>query len=151
MTTTETETRTTEVFRVYIKASPEAIWQAITSEEWNGRYGYHAAAQYDLKPGGKYECFATDEMKEYSPGMPDVIVDGEVIEVDPPNRLVQTYRMHFEGDNLSRLTVTHDVTDAPVMAATIVADGALNEGGGGWAWIISDLKTLLETGEANEL
>ena len=44
MTTTETETRTTEVFRVYIKASPEAIWQAITSEEWNGRYGYHAAA-----------------------------------------------------------------------------------------------------------
>ena len=101
--------------------------------------------------------------------MPDVIVDGEVVEVDPPNRLVQTYRMHFdpsqveegfttvtweiraEGDNLSRLTVTHDVTDAPVMAATIVADGALNEGGGGWAWIISDLKTLLETGKPNEL
>ena len=168
-TTTDTGTRTTEVFRVYIKATAEAIWEAITSEEWNGRYGYHAAARYDLTPGGKYECFASDDMKQFAPEMPDVIVDGEVVEVDPPHRLVQTYRMHFdpsqveegfttvtweiraEGENLCRLTVTHDVTGAPVMAGTITADGALQEGGGGWAWILSDLKTLLETGSANEL
>ncbi len=168
-TTTDAATRTTEVFRVYIKATPEAIWEGITSPEWNGRYGYHVAATYDLTPGGRYECRASDEMKQYMPDMPDVIVDGEVIEADPPHRLVQTYRMHFEpaqteegfttvtweiraeGDNLCRLTVTHDVTDAPVMAGTITADGALQEGGGGWAWILSDLKTLLETGEANEL
>ena len=84
-----------------------------------------------MTPGGRYECRASDEMKEYMPDMPDVIVDGEVVEVDPPNRLVQTYRMHFEpaqteegfttvtweihaeSDDLCRLTVTHDVTDAP--------------------------------------
>ncbi len=47
-TTTDTGTRTTQVFHVYIKATPEAIWEAITSEAWNGRYGYHAAARYDL-------------------------------------------------------------------------------------------------------
>ena len=82
---------------------------------------------------------------------PAIVVDGEVVEVDPPHRLVQTYRMHFdpsqveegfttvtweitaEGDNLSRLTVTHDVTDAPVMAGTFTADPALQEGGGAWA------------------
>ena len=169
MTTTETETRTTEVFRIYIKATPEAIWEAITSKEWNGRYGYHAAAEYDLKPGGTYQCFASDEMKQYSPDMADVIVDGEVLEVDRPNRLVQSYRMHFdpaqveegfttvtweikaESDNLSQLTVTHDVTDAPLMAGLIVSSGPLGEGGGGWAWIISDLKSLLESGEALEL
>ncbi len=168
-TTTDTSTRTTEVFRVYIKATPEAIWEAITSRDWNGRYGYHAAGEYDLKPGGAYQCFATDEMKQFAPDMPDVIVDGEVLEVDPPNRLVQTYRFHFEpsqveegfttvtweikpeSDKLCQLTVTHDVTDAPLMAGQIVAAGPLREGGGGWAWILSDLKTLLETGEANEL
>ena len=55
MTTTETETTvTTQVYRVYIKAPPEEIWEAITVPEWNGRYGYRAAAQYDLQPGGAY-------------------------------------------------------------------------------------------------
>jgi uncharacterized protein YndB with AHSA1/START domain len=168
MTTTETETRTTEVFRIYIKATPEAIWEAITSKEWNGRYGYHAPAEYDLKPGGPYRCFATDEMKRYG-NTPDVVVDGDVLEADPPNRLVQTWRMHFEpamveegfttvtwdiraeSDKLCQLTVTHDVTDAPIMAHQITADGPLGEGGGGWAWIISDLKSLLESGNALEL
>lgn len=168
-TTTETGTRTTEVFRIYIKATPEATWEAVTSKEWNGRYGYHAAAEYDLTPGGAYRCFASEEMKTFAPDMPDVIVDGEVLESDPPNRLVQTWRMHFdpaqveegfttltweihaEGDNLCQLTVTHDVTDAPLMAGMIVSSDALGEGGGGWAWIISDLKSLLESGEALEL
>ena len=52
-TTTETAV-TTQVHRVYINATPEAIWEAITSPEWTAKYGYHAIAEYDLKPGGKY-------------------------------------------------------------------------------------------------
>ena len=61
-TTTETAV-TTQVHRVYINATPEAIWEAITSPEWTAKYGYHASAEYDLKPGGKYRAVATPEMQ----------------------------------------------------------------------------------------
>src|SRR5690606_35218433 len=82
----------THVYRVYIKATPEQIWEAITSPEWNYRYGFGAVSKFDLRPGGKFQAFASDEMKAYDPNSPDVMVDGEVIEVDPPRLLVQTYR-----------------------------------------------------------
>ncbi len=105
---------------------------------------------------------ATAEM--LAVGCPDVVVDGEVVEVDPPRRLVHTYRFKFDADQvaegfrtvtwdlheesggITRLTVSHDVEDAPIAAANIAGDGDLGEGGGGWSWILSDLKTLLETG-----
>ena len=62
--TTETETRvTTQVFRVYIKATPEAIWDAITNPEWNERYGYPGRGDYELRPGGSYRATATPEMR----------------------------------------------------------------------------------------
>jgi uncharacterized protein YndB with AHSA1/START domain len=171
MTTTETA-RTTQVHRVYIKATPERIWQAITDPEWNGRYGYGAAAQYELRPGGGYVSHASEQMKQAAAAMgwelPEVIVDGEVQEVDPPRRLVQTWRMlmdptaaaegfsrltwEIEGpgdDGVCRLTVTHELTGMPSLAAMTSGDNAFGEmGGGGWPWILSDLKTLLETGEA---
>lgn len=155
---------TTQVFRIYIKASPEAIWEAITSPDWNARYGYHTPGEYDLRPGGAYRSFATEEMKAIG-DTPDVIVDGEVQHADPPHKLVQTWRFLFtpemeaegfttvtwdiqpQSDQLTKLTVTHDVTDAPVTAHTIAGD----EGGGGWPWILSDLKSLLESGAALEL
>ena len=171
-TTTEsqagTETATVQVFRVYIKATPEAIWEAITSADWNGKYGYHAAATYELKPGGKYQSKATPEMLEF--GSPEIVVDGEVIESDPPRKLVQTWKMHFspeltaepyttltydiepEGDNITRVTVTHDVTGAPIHEHQITPGAPkLVEGGGGWAWVLSDLKSLLEGGSSLEM
>ena len=52
--TTTTSTRTTQVFRVYIKASPERVWEAITSPEWNVKYGYPGHTEYDLRPGGAW-------------------------------------------------------------------------------------------------
>ena len=88
---TQTETAvTTQVFRVYIKASPEAIWDAITKPEWTERYGYRGRAEYELRPGGSYKGFATADM--LAMGTPEVVVDGEVVEADPPRRLVQTWR-----------------------------------------------------------
>jgi uncharacterized protein YndB with AHSA1/START domain len=159
--TSTTQTKT-QMFRVYIRATPEAIWEAITTPEWTARYGYQAAATYDLRPGGAYTVAATEEMRSF--GMAEVVVDGEVMEVDPPNRLVQTYRfkfmpdqieegfrtvtwdIHAEAGGVTRLTVTHDVTDAPIAESMITSDGDLGEGGGGWSWILSDLKSLLETG-----
>jgi uncharacterized protein YndB with AHSA1/START domain len=99
-------------------------------------------------------------------GAPEVLIDGEVLECDPPTRLVQTWRAFFtpetaaegftrltweldeEQPGVTRLTVTHDVANAPHVAAATTNDAKLHEGGGGWAWILSDLKTFLETGSA---
>jgi uncharacterized protein YndB with AHSA1/START domain len=153
---------TTQVYRVYIKATPEAIWEAITTPEWSRRYGYGGDAEFDLRPGGAYRGLTSVEMREM--GAPDVGVDGEVIESDPPSRLVQTWRMVMdeamtaEGftrltyeiepstDGVTRLTVTHDLTGAPLLQK-LMAGGMESEGaGGGWSWVLSDLKTLLETG-----
>ncbi|MEV4348376.1 SRPBCC domain-containing protein [Actinoplanes sp. NPDC049596] len=164
-------TETTQVYRVWIKASPERIWAAITDPEWTSRYAYASPAHYELKPGGAYRSAATQEMKDFAQAngfeVPDVIVDGEVIEADPPRRLVQTWRMLMDPGTAAepyttltyeieeakmqpgvhKLTVTHELTDAPRTAAMVAGtedDGA----GGGWAWILSDLKTLVETGSS---
>jgi uncharacterized protein YndB with AHSA1/START domain len=177
MTTTETDstaraTAITQIHRVYIKAAPEKIWQAITDPEWNGRYGYAAPAEYELTAGGTYRALASESMKQASAAMgwelPDVIVDGEVLEAEPPRRLVQTWRMamdptaaaegfsrltwEIEGpgqDGVCRLTVTHELGGMPTLAAMTSGNNEFGAmGGGGWPWILSDLKTLLETGEA---
>jgi uncharacterized protein YndB with AHSA1/START domain len=161
---------TVQVYRVYIKAPAQRIWEAITDPAWNGRYGYGAPGVFDLQPGGRYYSTASDEMRaageKRGRTVPDVIVDGEVVESDPPRRLVHTWRMLtdpdtaaepftrltydiFEGDNgVCRLTLTHELTGAPNTADMVT--GAMEtsgaRGGGGWSWVLSDLKTLLETG-----
>ncbi len=170
--TTETEARTTtQVYRVYIKATPQAIWDAITTPEWSERYGYGGRVEYDLRPGGAYRAYASDDMKKARAEMgggptPDVIVDGEVVESDPPRRLVQTWRMLMDPETeaegftrltyeiaetnagVSRLTLTHDLEEAPRLAL-FLGGGMESEGaGGGWSEVLSDLKTLLETGES---
>ncbi|GAA0492011.1 transcriptional regulator [Paractinoplanes deccanensis] len=167
--TTET-TATIQVYRVWIKASPERIWAAITDPEWTTRYGYAAPVEYDLRPGGAYRSTATQEMKDFAKAngfdVPEIIVDGEVVEADPPRRLVQTWRMLMDPGTAAepfttltyeieeakmqpgvhKLTVTHEVTGAP-RTAEMVAGTEDSGAGGGWAWILSDLKTLLETGK----
>jgi uncharacterized protein YndB with AHSA1/START domain len=71
-------TTTTQVYRVYIKAAPEAIWDAITKPEWTERFGYGGRAEYDLRPGGAYRGLSSESIRAL--GAPDVAVDGEVIE-----------------------------------------------------------------------
>ena len=158
---------TTQVHRIYIRATAEKIWEAITTPEWTARYGYRGPAHYELTAGGRYEAESTKEMRGF--GAPDIVVDGEVVECDPPNKLVQTWKMHFSPELLAEpyttltweiheehpgmcaLTVTHDVTGAPTHGAQVGgSDAPLAQGGGGWPWILSDLKTLLETGSAFE-
>jgi uncharacterized protein YndB with AHSA1/START domain len=165
---TQAETAvTTQVFRVYIKASPEAIWDAITKPEWTQRYGYRGSVQFDdLRPGGPYRFLAPPEMQQM--GMPEVVVDGEVVEADPPRKLVQTwhplwgediaaettlvtYDIEEDDGGVTRLTVTHETEGAPITAAQVgLGDARLHEGGGGWPMILSDLKSLLETGTSLE-
>lgn len=162
--TTTTETKvTTQVHRVYIKATPEAIWAAITKPEWTQKYGYQGSAEFDLRPGGAYRALAPAEMQAM--GMPEVLVDGEVIEADPPRKLVHTWRalwdenvaaeatrltydIEEDDEGYTRLTVTHELEGAPFTAGSVaVGPARLHEGGGGWPWILSSLKTLLETGK----
>ena len=59
---------TTQVYRVYIKATPQAIWDAITKPEWTQRYGYTNIADYELRPGGAYKSYPSEAMKMYSHG-----------------------------------------------------------------------------------
>ncbi|MET0965099.1 MAG: SRPBCC domain-containing protein [Nakamurella sp.] len=149
---------TVQINRIYIKATPQAIWDAITKPEWTEKYGYGGRVEFDLRPGGKYRSIASEEMQRA--GMPEVVVDGEVIATDPPNRLVQTWRAAWTDEPATRLTyeisgksghvscltVTHELDGAPNTAAMVA--GAVDGAGGGWAEVISDLKTLLETGSA---
>ena len=159
--TTMTETKTTQVYQVFIRATPEAIWDAITKPEWTQRYGYRSIAEFDLRPGGSYRGKATPEFQAM--GMPEVVVEGEVIEADPPRKLVHSWsfqwdeikdegptRVTFEiadaPAGVSKLTVTHELENAPMTAAQLA--GEIEGAGGGWPFVLSDLKTLLETGEA---
>jgi uncharacterized protein YndB with AHSA1/START domain len=161
MTSTAEKTMTTQVFRVFIKATPQAVWDAITDPEWNHRYGYRSRQELELRPGGAYRAFATPDMSAH--GAPAVIIDGELLEVDAPRRLVQTWHAMFDeatsaepptrltwelsetAQGVTRLTVTHELEGAPKTAE--IVSGAAEEAGGGWAMILSDLKTLLETGQ----
>ena len=95
--TTATEPRVTaQKYRVFIKATPQAIWDAITDPEWTQRYGYGVRSEYELRPGGAYRVLATEEMRAL--GAAEVLIDGEVIEADPPRKLVQTWRALWDAD-----------------------------------------------------
>jgi uncharacterized protein YndB with AHSA1/START domain len=160
--TTMTEAKTIQVYRVYIRATPDAIWTAITDPDWTDRYGYGGRAQYELRPGGSFRLLASEGMR--AQGVPEVAVDGEVIEADPPRKLVQTWRLAMEASlaaegftrltyeieplegGVTKLTITHDLTDTPVHAGLVAGEMEDTGAGGGWAWVLSGLKTLLETG-----
>ena len=156
----------TQVYRVYIKATPQAIWDAITSPEWTQKYGYGGRAEYEpgVKPGATYRGMTSEAMRAV--GSPDVAIDGEVIEADPPNKLVQTWRMVMDDamaaegftrltyeiaegkGGVSKLTVIHELQGAPQLQV-LMSGGMEDTGaGGGWSWVLSDLKTLLETGRS---
>ncbi|MDQ1601304.1 MAG: hypothetical protein QOD68_2778 [Actinomycetota bacterium] len=159
---------TTQVHRVYIKADAQKIWDAITQPEWTVRYGYTGVVDYDLRPGGRFAVHPTDEFRAGAeasghPGLPDTIIDGEVLECEPPHRLVTTWRMLMDagtaGEGFTRLTyeikqlggfcsltVVHELEGAPKLYE--ILSGSLEDhgAGGGHSWVLSDLKSLLETG-----
>jgi uncharacterized protein YndB with AHSA1/START domain len=162
MTTMTNTSLTTQVYRVYIKATPEAIWEAITKPEWTERYGYGGRIEVDLRPGGAYRWLTSEAMRSLD--APDVGIDGEVVEIDPPRKLVQTWRMVMDPEleaegftrltyeieegkgGVTKLTVIHDLEGAPKLAQLVAGASEDVGAGGGWSWVLSGLKTLLETG-----
>ena len=158
---TETST-TTQIYRIFIRATPQKIWDAITNPEWTQRFGYGLREEYELRAGGKYRGHATPEMRAMN--FPEIVTDGEVLESDPPRKLVVTWRMamdprmYAEGftrltyeivegkGGVSRLSVIHDLEKTPGHAAMVAGVLQGPGEGGGWLWILSDLKSLLESG-----
>ncbi len=154
----------TQVYRIFIKSTPQAIWDAITKPEFTQRWGYGLRDEYDLRPGGSYNGYANEGM--IAMGMSGVVVDGEVIESDPPRKLVVTWRMAIDPSmkaegftkltyeieegraGVSKLSVFHDVSSRPGHGAMVDGDKQGPGAGGGWLWILSDLKSYLEGGEA---
>ncbi|HEX5894458.1 MAG TPA: SRPBCC family protein [Solirubrobacterales bacterium] len=137
---------TAAVFEVFIKTSPERLWEAITDPEMRAKYSFGVRTESEWTPGSSYKASVPEVIE---------IAEGENVEVDAPRRLVQTFtalwsdevksegasRVTWEiepvGDDSCRLTVTHDQ----------LKPGANGELYGGWPQILSGLKTLLETGE----
>ena len=139
-----------KVFEIYIKTTPDRLWQAITDPELRRKYTFGVGFYSDWTPGSTFQARATD--MTVAPGLP--IAEGENLEVNRPRRLVQSYRALWSDDvkaegtsrvtweiepvgDSCRLTVTHDN----------LREGANAELYGGWPMVLSGLKTLLETGE----
>jgi uncharacterized protein YndB with AHSA1/START domain len=143
---TEMERSMEKVFEIYIRTTPERLWEAITDPEIRSKYQFGMRQVSDFTPGSRYEMTA--------PGARGLLGEGVNLEVDPPRRLVQsmvalwsddvqaegTSRVTWEiepvGDSC-RLLVTHDQ----------MREGANNQIYGGWPMILSGLKTWLESGE----
>ena len=149
----------TVVYSIYIKAPAQQVWEAITTSEHTTRWGYGGETEIDPRPGGAYRNLSTPEMREM--GIGDVAVEGTVVEIDEPNRLVldwsPTWHPDFEPtrvtwelteypSGLTQVVLTHDVSRAPELAAEVAGGSDPGTGGGGWGWCLSGLKTLLETG-----
>lgn len=160
-----------KVFEIYIKTTPERLWQAITDTEMRRKYNFGLIVTSDWTKGSTFvgitpplapsaKNSATPDTVPGCGGMPIPlgsgvkILEGENLEVDPPHRLVQSFRAFWGEDVIKegtsrvtweieqvgdscRLTVTHDQ----------LRDGANNQLFGGWPMILSGIKTLLETGE----
>jgi uncharacterized protein YndB with AHSA1/START domain len=135
----------TAVFEIFIKATPERVWEAITDPELRAKYSFGVQTHSEWTPGSSYRA-----------GVPGVveIAEGENLVVDPPRLLVQTFNARWSDDvkaqgttrvtweieqvgDSCRLTVVHDQLPPSANAELY----------GGWPMILSGLKTLLETGE----
>ncbi len=135
-----------KVFEIYIRTTPERLWEAITDSEIRAKYHFGVRVTSDWTPGSRIDLG--------SPNAPGPLGEGEVLEADPPRRLVHTMVALWDDDvkregtsrvtweiepvgDSCRLLLTHDQ----------IREGANDQLYGGWPMILSGLKTWLETGE----
>jgi uncharacterized protein YndB with AHSA1/START domain len=134
-----------KIFEIYIRTTPERLWQAITDGEIRRKYWFGVGVKSDWTPGSRYEALTAA----------GPIIEGENLTVEPPHTLVQTFHAVWGEDvraagssrvtwqiepiaaDSCRLVVTHDR----------LPDDASEQLHGGWPMILSGLKTWLETGE----
>ncbi len=149
MNTTMPEPTPAQIYQIFIKATPDAIWDAITKPEFSERYFYGSRVETTGEVGTPF--------RYHSPDGSSLWADESVLESDRPRRLVVGWRSLYDPSlvdepssrvtwevepqegGFSLLTVTHDqLDDAPGTAANVT--------GVGWMRVLSGLKTVLETG-----
>ena len=135
-----------KVFEIYIKTTPEKLWEAIVDPNLRSKYNFGVRVLSAWTTGSPY----TSEHER----LDGPLAQGENIEVDPPRRLVQSFTALWSDDVKSEGTsrVTWEITPIEDSCRLTVTHDRLREGAndelyGGWPMILSGLKTLLETGE----
>lgn len=150
----------TQVHRIYVDAPAEKVWEAITSSELTRHFGYGGRLEIELRPGGGFRHLTSPAMREM--GMGEVALFGTVVTAEAPHTLVLDWqaawqeeppsRLSYEisqgASGLTRLMLTHELPESPHTASDVAGLGEAESGGGGWPWVLSGLKTLLETGRA---
>ena len=134
------------VFEVYIKASPERLWQAITDPAMTQIYYFNSLVESDFAIGSPINYKQPDGSLD---------IEGEVLEADPPHKLVHSFSTRWEANDDPPTTVTWEITPMgsetcrlAVTHAGFTSENATYESvKGGWPMILSGLKTLVETGE----
>ena len=139
----------TQVYAVFIRATPEQVWDAITKPEFTSRYFFGSKIDSTFESGSRYLSLSGDDDRQ--------LVEGEILESDPPRILRHSWRSLWDAEQaeepfsrvtweiesqeggVTKLTVTHDQLEASPNTAESVA--------GGWSYVLSGLKTLVETGK----
>ena len=135
-----------KVFEIYIKTTPERLWEAITDSEQRAKYSFGVGTESDWTPGSSYAATVP------SAGL--LISQGTNVEVDPPRRLVQDFTAMWseaaKAEGMSRVTWEIEPVGTSCRLTVIhdrLREGASEELYGGWPMILSGLKTWIETGE----
>jgi uncharacterized protein YndB with AHSA1/START domain len=142
----------TQVYSVFVRATPDQLWDAITKPEFTRRYFYGSEMESTYEAGAKYCGFSAETREQY--------VDGEIVEATPPRKLVTTWRATWAealaaeppsrvtweiepvGEGVSKLTVVHDrLEESPATAESVA---------GGWSYVLSGMKSIVETGRSLE-
>ena len=139
----------TTVYTIYIAATPEQVWQALTSAEFSRQYFFGNSVEVELKVGGAFIVRAPDG---------SLHISGEVFECDPPRKLTVTFNVNWPAliETLGPTLVAYEIEPAGnAVKLTMteshdrpIDDDILSGGRQGWPAILSSLKSLLETGEA---
>ncbi len=140
----ELERTMEKVYEIYIRTTPERCWEAITTSAIRSKYTFGNDITEDFTPGARFEMTNKGVL----------LAEGEIVEADPPLRLVQTMRALW-GDDVKEegfSRVTWEIEQVQDSCRVVITHDQLREGAndqlyGGWPMILSGLKTWLETGE----
>jgi uncharacterized protein YndB with AHSA1/START domain len=148
MTATVSAPSTTQVYQLFIKATPEQIWDAITKSVFRRQYFFGSTVESTFEKGAPIRAFSPTG-EDWGNNM--------IIEIDPPRKLVHTWTAAYDpetssesesrvtweiepqGGGFCKFTLIHDGLEGAPRTAEKVAEG--------WPLVLSGMKTLLETGE----